>query len=57
VHPQPGALPLRADHAADRIAVASNVQVSGYFQQKIAESPGLKTVYDLILREAPGHQS
>jgi hypothetical protein len=43
--------------AADRIAVASNVQVSGYFQQKIAESPGLKTVYDLILKEAPGHQS
>jgi hypothetical protein len=43
--------------AADRIAVASNVQVSGYFQQKIAESPGLTTVYDLILKEAPGHQS
>ena len=42
--------------AADRIAVASNVQVSGYFQQKIAESPGLKSVYDLILKEAPGHQ-
>jgi hypothetical protein len=38
--------------AADRIAVASNVQVSGYFQQKIAESPGLKTVYDLVIREA-----
>ena len=41
--------------AADRIAVASNVQVSGYFQQKIAESPGLTSVYDLILKEAPGH--
>ena len=38
--------------AADRIASASNTQVSGYFQQKIAESPGLKTVYDLVLKEA-----
>ena len=40
--------------AADRIAAASNTQVSGYFQQKIAESPGLKTVYDLVLKEARG---
>ncbi len=38
--------------AADRIAHASNVQVSGYFQQKIYESPGLKKVYDLVIKEA-----
>ncbi len=38
--------------AADRIAAASNGQVSEYFQQKITESPSLKTVYDLVLREA-----
>jgi hypothetical protein len=38
--------------AAERIAAASNVQVSGYFQQKISESPGLKQVYDLVIKEA-----
>jgi hypothetical protein len=38
--------------ASDRIAAASNTQVSGYFQQKIEESPGLKSVYELVLREA-----
>jgi hypothetical protein len=38
--------------AADRIAAASNTQVSGYFQEKIAESPGLKNVYDLVMKEA-----
>ncbi len=43
--------------AADRIAGASNTQVSGYFQQKIAESPGLKSVYDLVLKEASGPRS
>ncbi len=42
--------------AADRIAGASNTQVSGYFQQKISESPGLKSVYDLVLKEAAGPQ-
>jgi len=38
--------------AADRIASASNTQVSAYFRQKIDESEGLKQVYDLILKEA-----
>ena len=38
--------------AADRIAAASNTQVSAYFRQKIDESEGLKKVYDLILKEA-----
>jgi hypothetical protein len=40
--------------ASERIAAASNTQVSDYFQQKIGESPGLKSVYDLVLKEAPG---
>ncbi|MEO6511595.1 MAG: hypothetical protein ABIO16_11435 [Nocardioides sp.] len=40
--------------AADRIAAASNTQVSDYFQQKIDESPGLKSVYDLVIKQAPG---
>jgi hypothetical protein len=39
--------------AAERIAAASNTQVSDYFQQKIDESPGLKSVYELVLKEAP----
>jgi len=39
--------------ASERIAAASNTQVSDYFQQKIGESPGLKSVYDLVLKEAP----
>jgi hypothetical protein len=42
--------------AADRIAAASNTQVSGYFRQKIAESPGLSAVYDLVLKEARERQ-
>ncbi len=40
--------------AADRIAAASNTQVSDYFRQKIDESPGLKSVFDIVIREAPG---
>ncbi len=40
--------------AAERIAAASNTQVSDYFQQKIDESPGLKSVYDLVIKQAPG---
>jgi hypothetical protein len=39
--------------ASERIAAVSNTQVSDYFQQKIEESPGLKSVYDLVLKEAP----
>ena len=39
--------------AAERIAAASNTQVSDYFHQKIDESPGLKNVYELVLKEAP----
>ncbi len=39
--------------AADRIAGASNTQVSDYFRQKIDESPGLRSVYDLVLKQAP----
>jgi hypothetical protein len=39
--------------ASDRIAAASNTQVSDYFQQKIDESPGLRSVYDLVIKEAP----
>ena len=42
--------------AADRIAAASNTQVSDYFRQKIDESPGLKSVFDIVIREAPGAQ-
>ena len=43
--------------ATDRIAAASNLQVSDYFKQKIEESPGLKSVYDLVIKEAPGAHS
>jgi hypothetical protein len=39
--------------AADRIAAASNTQVSDYFRQKIDESPGLKSVFDIVIKEAP----
>jgi hypothetical protein len=38
--------------AADRVAEAANGQVSSYFREKIAESPGLTAVYDLVLDEA-----
>ena len=41
--------------AADRIASASNSQVSAYFREKIDENEGLRNVYSLILKEAPGH--
>jgi hypothetical protein len=40
--------------AADRIAAAANTQVSGYFREKIEDSPGLKSVYDLVLKEGSG---
>ena len=43
--------------SGDRIAAASNLQVSDYFKQKIEESPGLKSVYDLVIKEAPGAHS
>jgi hypothetical protein len=42
--------------AADRIASATNTQVSAYFREKIDESEGLKNVYSLILKETPGIQ-
>ncbi len=37
--------------AADRIAEVSNQQVSSYFREKIAESSGLQSVYDLVMKE------
>jgi hypothetical protein len=41
--------------ASDRIAAASNTQVSAYFRDKIEESPGLRSVYDLVLKDAGSH--
>jgi hypothetical protein len=43
--------------AIDRVASACNTQVSAYFRQKLAESPGLMSVYDLVLKEATGAHS